>query len=280
MLRPSVLEAIIRLQKAVATSETQSLRDAMRISLSTYANAGYDFDSAQLIYELFPVLPDDHAKAYRIILSHLLAELRPAWLELLKRGREVMLDALDMDSRSCFHRAGALDLHPSEEVTAWLDSFASQAFARHDANKLALGRTAERLSIDYERARLEKEECLEEIVWVSLDDNGAGYDVRSATLVEGGYQPKLIEVNPPIPAQIVYGRSYNGGNRGPLCQRNSEAEALSAVGLPIYPNLCSVKGVTGTIVRCPHFGNCAYLINQKIQGQCNIVFYVESHLPA
>jgi len=95
----------------------------------------------------------------------------------------------------CFQRAGAFEATPSAAVTQWWDELAALAYANTDAGRIAIGRQAERLSLDYERACLAGSCDAPALIWKALDTNAAGYDIQSWWRPFGGdWSPKYIEV--------------------------------------------------------------------------------------
>jgi hypothetical protein len=99
----------------------------------------------------------------------------PTWLYLCARGRADTLAALSPSTRQCFEDA-ALVSGLASDVVAWWDAIGNLARSEHDKNLLEIGRQAERLTIEYERARTGVDP-----VWQSIETNLAGYDVLSFT---------------------------------------------------------------------------------------------------
>lgn len=130
-----------------------------------------------------------------VIASH-----QPIWERLAPAGRNHVLQAVGVNGAQCLRAAGLLDT--SLRATNWWDALATAHRGERDARLLAQGREGERLSLDYEKARLHGEGIVREPVWVAIDDNMVGYDILSYTRHDGTEISRLIEVkttqaNPP-----------------------------------------------------------------------------------
>lgn len=130
-----------------------------------------------------------------VIASH-----RPIWERLAPAGRNHVLQAVGVNGTQCLRAAGLLDT--STRATDWWDALATAHRGERDARLLAQGRKGERLSLDYEKARLQHEGILREPVWIAIDDNMVGYDILSFARHDGAEVNRLIEVkttqaNPP-----------------------------------------------------------------------------------
>jgi hypothetical protein len=97
---------------------------------------------------------------------------------------------------------------PSHDAVEWFDKLVSKAYLKIDTERLAIGRTAERLSYELEKAALTLDAGAPDVRWVALNDNTAGYDIKSAVRRDGYYVPKLIEVkaSQQEPARIFISR--------------------------------------------------------------------------
>lgn len=129
-----------------------------------------------------------------------IATRQPLWARLAPAGRSHVLQALGVNGAQCLRAAGLLDMNP--RATDWWDALATAHRGERDARLLAQGRDGERLSLDYENARLQREGIAREPVWVAIDDNMVGYDILSYALQDGAEVSRLIEVkttqaNPP-----------------------------------------------------------------------------------
>jgi hypothetical protein len=192
-IRSSVLEGAWQIHEHMRTFELT--RDhSIRILAATYSDSGYDFDTACAALETVEVPASDKAQLFLKVIEKVLLSQRPPALALLLQGRLPFVEALGEDAAVCMERCGVLDNPPSPEIVAWLDSLADVARAEDGNSLLERGRAAERLSFEFERSRLLPLDAQDAVVWVSLDDNSAGYDIRSRDRVANELVPKLIEV--------------------------------------------------------------------------------------
>ena len=95
---------------------------------------------------------------------------------------------MSKDEESCFLEAGLLSDNIDEKVVEWWDSAARQIRALADQEKNETGRSGEISTIKYEKMRTGFEP-----VWMSVDSNLAGYDIRSV-ISKDGSSTLLIEV--------------------------------------------------------------------------------------
>ncbi len=160
-----------------------------------------DFAGADFVggLELCDLLADDVDLAdipqlIRQALSALSVRHQPWWTKLIPYGRQRLATALTKDELQTFRAAGLYDPHPSVEVIAWWDHLAAQARATTDEQLSEQGRRAEMLSFNREIARLQAEGIDVPPVWTALDDNSAGYDIKSYNKSAYGLTNVLIEV--------------------------------------------------------------------------------------
>jgi hypothetical protein len=177
-IKPSVIEGAWVLSQEQTLRPDVPVADVVRLLRSTYVSAGFDFTSGQELLQLVQV-SSDRAKFYRDAFERALLRDRPPILVLLLQGRDAFCDALDEDTLECFRRAGAMADCPSEEVVRWLDQLAALARAEVDNSKSMAGRNAERKTMEWEISRLRGLHIEAPPVWTSLNDNSAGYDIRS-----------------------------------------------------------------------------------------------------
>lgn len=214
--RPSAISGLIKLRRELDNNLNISPTEACRFLSATYSNAGVDFDAALQLHEVVPTLPDCLPKAYRCVITELVNLTDPSWLGLLKRGRNALFSVVGADVRACFERAGALDATPNIEVIKWLDSLITMAYAKSEAQKLNSGRMAEQLSYELEKSRLGEQTSAHEVEWVALNDNSAGYDIRSFSFEVDKFVPRFIEVksSQQLPLRIILTRhEWNVANQ-------------------------------------------------------------------
>ncbi|SDK39228.1 DUF3883 domain-containing protein [Bradyrhizobium ottawaense] len=167
-------------------------------------NAGCDFETGIELHERISVDSafGDPAEGLRYAIANIVSWQHPLWVRLTPYGRERVKTALTRDEEQCLRSAGLFEEPPSEAIVLWWDNLAQTARAAANDRLLAQGREAERLSLAYETARLEALQIPRKPKWVAIEDNGAGYDIRSYDT--GPVEPigRLIEVksstqNPP-----------------------------------------------------------------------------------
>ena len=194
---PSVIYAGIDLTR-LATERGESI-DEVAHSLTHGAKSeitSNDIDGARKWMERFGSRIFSSAfneqENFRVSLKNMIANQRPAWLRLAPSGRERFLNGLSIEIAQSF-RIAALSRDMSNEVIAWWDEISSLARLSIDERKAELGRIAERRS--FEREKLLLSDCDVVPIWVSVEDNGAGYDIKTwREDNSGGTKPHYIEV--------------------------------------------------------------------------------------
>jgi hypothetical protein len=83
---------------------------------------------------------------------------------------------------------------PDAAAIELLDKLAQLARGAADVGVMDSARLAERLTMELETRRCSALQGAGAPEWISLNDNGAGYDVLSTRLSQGRLAPKLIEV--------------------------------------------------------------------------------------
>lgn len=193
-LRPSAIEGFIQLRRLLSEAEDECVDRAITRLSFTYATAGFDFSTGARILSALPAAAEERDEQFRQVIGLVARELSPSWLQALPLGRTALRGALDLDAAECFVRAGAFDTPPSDHVIRWLDGLASLARADRDAERSEIGREGERRSFELERSRLASYPHAPPVEWIALDDNTAGFDIRSYHVDQGKFSPKLIEV--------------------------------------------------------------------------------------
>lgn len=97
----------------------------------------------------------------------------PAWSRKMIQGRFEALQAMPDDTRQCFKDCGLTE-ESDDDTVAWWDRATSSLRSERSRVLNFIGRTAERLSLRYERLRTGKEP-----VWQGFETNKAGFDVLS-----------------------------------------------------------------------------------------------------
>jgi len=111
--------------------------------------------------------------ALRLQIHHLIEAYRPTWIPLLTRGRSEALKYLPIDVVQCLREAELVASY-SDDVIVWWDRVAKISRKTSKEEKLDLSRAGEKLSIEYERNRTNKEPK-----WQGFESNFSGYDILS-----------------------------------------------------------------------------------------------------
>jgi hypothetical protein len=120
--------------------------------------------------------------------------MHPWWIRLVPYGRSKVVSVLTQDQFQCLREAGLFDPTPDAEAIAWWDEIGALVRGSVNTERMLRAREAERLSLNYERERLQTLGVELEPEWVSLDDNTLGYDISSYDLVAGRIVNRLVEV--------------------------------------------------------------------------------------
>ncbi len=178
-LRATVLYAGVAIRQRMVAEE-QSPDDALAYLRQGEAYyQSLDYGSANEMadefgWDVFSSLPEERA-AFQQTIDTWVRRSRPAWVGIVPLGRAKVLETLDENMRQCLTIGGLLDNDP--DALRWWEALSS--WARRDlADRLAaLGRAAEERCLARERVLLAG--TGHEPIWVAIEDNTAGYDVRS-----------------------------------------------------------------------------------------------------
>jgi hypothetical protein len=135
----------------------------------------------------------DARVAFRDSIEQLIIQGSPPWSVSIPVGREYVRQTLDEDAWQCFVVGGLTDVAP--ETVAWWDRLALRVRAATNDRLLRSGREAERKSFERETSLLLATGLRPQ--WIALDDNHAGYDIKSWRSEESsgaGFNPVYIEV--------------------------------------------------------------------------------------
>lgn len=167
--------------------------------------AAHDYGAGQLLDTLVePTVGDvDPTRFYRACVEAVVHQ-NGVWTKIIPRGRRQFVDKLERDEEQCFRAAGLLIDPPTDEIIEWWDRAAGTARLAADYDKLRRARYAERLSLDHERQRLQSLRINLKPVWVSIEDNTAGYDILSYD--SGPVNPvnRLIEVKSTVASPLRF----------------------------------------------------------------------------
>jgi hypothetical protein len=193
----SALSATVAIRQYLANHpEVDALSAAVSVARLDADLSANDFDAGLQVHAILPADITFHTPALDlpICISTLVNHHRPWWIKGFPYGRERTADMMTEDERQCFRAARLFDEPPSKQTVEWWDRMAQAVRADTNDTLLLQGRDAERLSLDYERARLASLGISRAPKWIAVDDNGAGYDILSYD--SGPVEPtnRLIEV--------------------------------------------------------------------------------------
>lgn len=172
------------------TPELLSLIDEVEADAHTL-----DMEASVYLSKLVePECPLDGHGFYQACIKGVLTIHNPIWAKLMRQGRSRFIKRLNPNDRDVFAAAGLLESPAPMHVVTWWDTVSGFARLTSDHEKMAQGRAAEMLTLEYERARLKRIGITREPAWPGLDDNFAGYDVLSYDHGPTGEINRLIEV--------------------------------------------------------------------------------------
>jgi hypothetical protein len=160
----------------------------------SYSTAGFDFAAATALISRLETPSKNRAEEYRRVIELVARECAPSWLSSITAGRIALTAALDADAAECFSRAGAFATPPDQDVLKWLDSLAAMARMDEEIERVEIGRIGELLSFNIETSRLRSYRAHPPVEWTALEDNTAGFDIRSYVFRDERFLPKFIEV--------------------------------------------------------------------------------------
>jgi len=178
-----------------------SIRDLVETIRAVRADFySHDYEAGVVLEAGIPTALTSLAAFFTAAIEAVISSHKPLWERLAPAGRKHVLQAVGVNGTQCLRAAGLLDT--SQRATDWWDALATARRSERETQLLAQGREGERLSLDYEKARLQREGILREPVWIAIDDNMVGYDILSFALLDGAEVNRLIEVkttqaNPP-----------------------------------------------------------------------------------
>jgi len=154
-----------------------------------------DWDSAKFLNDRLDInVSGKRAEVFQRCILALVELEAPTWIASLFNGREIAARTLEPDVLQCFQVAGAFAPVPDAETVRWLDRLGQVALSQRDMRNIEIGRKAERLALEYERQLVAMAGINTPVEWISLNENFAGYDLKSWVLIDGRVMPKLVEV--------------------------------------------------------------------------------------
>lgn len=197
LLSMSCMNAVIAIRRYQNRNPEISMHDVISLLANSDSDmASYDFSAAS---EVVLQLPDelkflDIKADMRSAIAALIISHDPWWLKSFPYGRERVALSISDDEKQCLRAAGLYQSPPDVMIMQWWDDLANRARSKQDEKLLAQGREAERLSLEYEIARLKSLNIEGNPKWVSIEDNSAGYDIQSFLPGDFGPINLLIEV--------------------------------------------------------------------------------------
>lgn len=194
LLAMSAFEAAYLIRTFREKNSVLSTAEIIEIARAVRADFySHDYEAGAAIEELIPYnvitpLEDFFLAAIETIL----AAKSPMWARFAPAGRNHVLQAIGLNGVQCLRSAGLLS--SDMRATRWWDALATSSRGERDARLLAQGREGERLSLAYERNRLQQEGISKLPIWVAIDDNTVGYDIISYAHHDNGEVTRLIEV--------------------------------------------------------------------------------------
>lgn len=122
------------------------------------------------------------------MLKDYVIQLAPIWTNRIPYGRREAAIFMSKDERACFSEAKLLSPQLDSGVIDWWDTIANKIRMQAQQVNNDTGRIGERNSMKYERLRTDSEP-----IWMSVDSNLAGYDIKSK-LSKDNPDALLIEV--------------------------------------------------------------------------------------
>jgi hypothetical protein len=204
---PSVIYAGIDIRKKCVTEGLTSSEASDSLSHGAPSDVtANDIVGAMNWIEMYGVqVFDFNAKEdenFRQTLRNMILALNPSWLRLAPMGRQGLLEGLPSDITQSFRIAGLVGETATPAVD-WWDEISRHARQLTDLRKSELGRAAERRSFERE-VEITSHMGLQPI-WTSIDDNNAGYDIKTWRLNDAGLLvAHYIEVKSSVSARRIY----------------------------------------------------------------------------
>lgn len=167
---------------------------------------GHDYEAA---FHLDPIVitsaPATAAPGfYQHCIEAAIPAFCPLWGRIITLGRRKFVQKLSRDEVQCFRSAGLLEDPPTDGVISWWDRVAGVARLQADQARLARAREAEHMSLLHEARRLAMLGINTPPVWMSIEDNTAGYDIQSFDTGAEGPIVRLIEVKSTIASPLRF----------------------------------------------------------------------------
>ncbi len=202
--------AFLILRQHLAEFPGQDTATAVRILQQTnFDKSGLDYAAARFLHNyLKDQIPIEDANISLLkVVSELLKSAKPWWLKLAPHGRKKVRSAMNQNQIQVFREAGLFKSVPEIDEISWWDDISSTVRNSIDREKMLRAREAERMSLQFEKKRLQRLGISLEPEWVSLDDNSLGYDIRSYDRLGDNEVSRLIEVKSTLSDSIYITRN-------------------------------------------------------------------------
>ncbi len=154
-------------------------------------NANLDYTEGQKIINTlgeeliqeFSRLEDNRKNTLRKILKSFFIKNTPGYIFHITKGRDIFKDYINDNIIQLFNEAELFkvidDSQESQLIMEWWDELTQFVRKRNNDAKLYQGRDGEKKSFEYELKKLMKFKSNKKPIWVSLDNNLLGYDIKS-----------------------------------------------------------------------------------------------------
>jgi Domain of unknown function (DUF3883) len=173
-----------------------TIQDAIRqLRNGPVFRSSLDYEAALDICEEHGIAPfcplPIRTEELRQTLFKLAILLKPFWAKVAYLGRDRVRAVLSRGPAQCLMYAGLLG-PIDESVRLWWDELAAHFRSEQSQKLLEIGRQGEQLSFWLEIATLKELDISEPPVWISPEDNTAGYDILSHRRNEAGGLSELF----------------------------------------------------------------------------------------
>ncbi|MGH7840943.1 MAG: DUF3883 domain-containing protein [Candidatus Binataceae bacterium] len=168
--------------------------------------SSHDYDAAFQLDAMVvqSALAHDPEAFYQQCIEAAITGFRPLWGRIITLGRRKFVQKLSRDEVQCFRSAGLLEDPPTNGIVTWWDRVAAAVRLRADQEKMIRARDAEQMSLAHETRRLAELGINIRPVWMSIEDNTAGYDIQSYDVGVEGPVARLIEVKSTIASPLRF----------------------------------------------------------------------------
>jgi len=198
-LRMSVLTAVMELRTASILYPGEALERIAKL-LAERGLFSLDFELAINLdreYRWFDLpATEGRINELRKLIKHVLDTSSPVWLAAIPRGLRLVRETVTEDILQVLESAQLMGDSIDRRAIEWWDQFSVQTRGELDQQRLAQGRQAEEMSLEFEQQRLATQ-GVEHVSprWMAIEDNSLGYDLLSyRRSITGAITEVLIEV--------------------------------------------------------------------------------------